>query len=60
MALDLSAYSTSDPQSLNRYVYARDDPMKIVDMNGHERWNPTPRKPLSRTTQDMVSGTRGE
>ena len=32
--------STSDPQSLNRYVYARDNPMKIVDMNGHEWWNP--------------------
>ena len=29
-----------DPQSLNRYVYARDNPMKIVDMNGHEWWNP--------------------
>ena len=29
-----------DPQSLNRYVYARDNPMKIVDMAGHEWWNP--------------------
>ena len=29
-----------DPQSLNRYIYARDNPMKIVDMDGHEWWNP--------------------
>ncbi|HEV2225437.1 MAG TPA: RHS repeat-associated core domain-containing protein, partial [Nitrososphaerales archaeon] len=29
-----------DPQSLNRYVYARDNPMKIVDLAGHEWWNP--------------------
>ncbi|MDG6990886.1 MAG: hypothetical protein JRM99_05635 [Nitrososphaerota archaeon] len=32
--------SGEDPQSLNRYIYARDNPMKIVDMNGHEWWNP--------------------
>ncbi len=32
--------STSDPQSLNRYVYARDNPMKIIDMNGHGWWDP--------------------
>jgi RHS repeat-associated protein len=29
-----------DPMSLNRYVYARDNPMKIVDLAGHEWWNP--------------------
>lgn len=29
-----------DPQSLNRYVYARDNPMRIVDLAGHEWWNP--------------------
>ncbi len=27
-----------DPQSLNRYVYARDNPMKITDPNGHDWW----------------------
>ena len=26
--------------SLNRYMYARDNPMKIVDVNGHEWWDP--------------------
>ena len=30
---------TDDPQSLNRYVYARVNPMKIVDMNGYEWWD---------------------
>jgi RHS repeat-associated protein len=29
-----------DPMSLNRYIYARDNPMKIVDLAGHEWWNP--------------------
>jgi RHS repeat-associated protein len=29
-----------DPMSLNRYMYARDNPMKIVDLAGHEWWNP--------------------
>ena len=29
-----------DPLSLNRYMYARDNPMKIVDLAGHEWWNP--------------------
>ena len=29
-----------DPLSLNRYIYARDNPMKIVDLAGHEWWNP--------------------
>ena len=32
--------TTTGPMSLNRYIYARDNPMKIVDMNGHEWWNP--------------------
>src|SRR5437870_9150168 len=27
-----------DPQSFNRYAYARDNPIKIIDQNGHE-WN---------------------
>ncbi|MDG6990889.1 MAG: hypothetical protein JRM99_05650 [Nitrososphaerota archaeon] len=59
VAEDSYAGNESDPITLNRYVCARDNPMKIVDMNGHERWDPTPRKPSSRTTKDMVSGTRG-
>jgi RHS repeat-associated protein len=25
-----------DPMSLNRYIYARDNPIKIVDLAGHE------------------------
>jgi RHS repeat-associated protein len=29
-----------DPMSLNRYIYARDNPMKIVDLAGHEWYNP--------------------
>jgi RHS repeat-associated protein len=29
-----------DPMSLDRYMYARDNPMKIVDLAGHEWWNP--------------------
>jgi RHS repeat-associated protein len=29
-----------DPMSLNRYIYARDNPMKIVDLGGHEWYNP--------------------
>ena len=40
MTEDSVVGSTSDPMSLNRYAYARDNPMKIVDMNGHEWWNP--------------------
>ena len=29
-----------DPLSLNRYVYARDNPMNLIDIDGHEWWNP--------------------
>ncbi len=29
-----------DPQSLNRYIYARDNPMRLIDVGGHEFWNP--------------------
>ena len=32
---DSEAGTQKDPMSLNRYVYARDNPMKMVDPNGH-------------------------
>ena len=32
---DTNMGSTSDPQSLNRYIYARDNPMSLVDPTGH-------------------------
>jgi len=35
---DSSSGVQEDPQSLNRYVYARDNPLKIIDPNGHD-WN---------------------
>jgi RHS repeat-associated protein len=44
--------SINDPMSLNRYVYARDNPMKIVDMNGHEWWNPV--ADLTTAASDVV------
>ncbi len=28
-----------DSQSLNRYVYARDNPLKITDLSGHDWWS---------------------
>ncbi|HEV2225976.1 MAG TPA: RHS repeat-associated core domain-containing protein [Nitrososphaerales archaeon] len=31
---------TGDPQSLNLYSYCRDNPLKLVDPNGHDWWNP--------------------
>ena len=43
---------TTDPMSLNRYMYARDNPMKIVDMNGHEWWNPV--ADLTTAASDVV------
>ena len=32
--------TAGDPMSLNRYMYARDNPETIVDLAGHEWWNP--------------------
>ena len=38
--------------SLNMYVYARDNPMKIADMNGHEWWDPV--ADLTTAASDVV------
>lgn len=35
---DSSSGVQEDPQSFNRYAYARDNPLKIIDPNGHD-WN---------------------
>ena len=35
---DSSSGIAEDPQSLNRYAYARDNPLKITDPNGHDWW----------------------
>ncbi|HLQ07362.1 MAG TPA: RHS repeat-associated core domain-containing protein [Nitrososphaerales archaeon] len=37
---DSHAGTPQDPMSLNRYIYARDNPLKYVDPNGHDWWNP--------------------
>ncbi|MGA2664039.1 MAG: RHS repeat-associated core domain-containing protein [Nitrososphaerales archaeon] len=37
---DPSGGDASDPQSLNGYTYARDDPLAIVDPTGMTWWNP--------------------
>src|SRR5207244_10468716 len=36
---DSSPGVREDPQSFDRYVYARDNPLKIVDPNGHDWWS---------------------
>ncbi len=36
---DSSPGVREDPQSFARYVYARDNPLKIVDPNGHDWWS---------------------
>src|SRR5256712_4178042 len=36
---DSSPGVREDPQSYDRYVYARDNPLKIVDPNGHDWWS---------------------
>ena len=35
MTEDTSTGSLEDPQSQNRYIYARDNPLSITDINGH-------------------------
>ena len=35
MTEDTSTGSLEDPQSQNRYIYARDNPLTITDINGH-------------------------
>ncbi|MDG7015905.1 MAG: RHS repeat-associated core domain-containing protein [Nitrososphaerota archaeon] len=36
---DSSTGSQGDPLSLNRYIYARDNPMAITDQTGHDWWS---------------------
>src|SRR5207245_8530573 len=36
---DSSPGVREDPQSFDRYVYARDNPLEIVDPNGHDWWS---------------------
>ena len=36
---DSSPGVREDPQSFDRYAYARDNPLKIVDPNGHDWWS---------------------
>src|SRR5439155_10180456 len=36
---DSSPGVREDPQSFYRYVFARDNPLKIVDPNGHDWWS---------------------
>ena len=38
MAVDPLAGNTEDPQTLNRYVYARNNPLKYIDPDGLDFW----------------------
>gem|GEM_PF-4230556 len=37
---DTHSGDPSDPTTLNRYIYAADDPMTLSDPTGHNLWNP--------------------
>jgi RHS repeat-associated protein len=39
IAEDSSSGGLEDPMSLNRYIYARDNPMTITDQTGHDWWS---------------------
>src|SRR5206468_11205559 len=43
-----------DPRSLNRYVYARDNPLGITDPTGHDWWS-TLTQAVSNAASNVVS-----
>ena len=56
MSEDTDTGSLDDPMSQNRYVYASDNPLSIVDPNGHDSWWSSITSAVSNAVSDVSSG----
>lgn len=55
MTEDTSTGSLEDPQSQNRYIYSRDNPLTITDINGHG-WFKSLTHAVSNAVSDIATG----
>ena len=56
MSEDTDTGSLDDPMSQNRYVYASDNPLSIVDPNGHDSWWSSITSAVSNAVSDVATG----